>query len=328
MLTLHCRNVSGANGKANRSERGFLVSRYEMTLEDGRISTFRRLSEDEESSERTWYAYVEPNLPSEWFNGETYIDTLNKDAIRRFIETTHDVYYKTLSADFGSVVPSIFTDEPQFAHKSHLRQSSDLQDLFLPWSLDLQDTFKAQYGFDILDRLPELVWDTNNHNSAAMVTRYNYHDHVCERFVSSFMDVMADWTRARRISLIGHMMKEPTLLSQTEALGEAMRCYRNLDMPGIDMLCDLHEYNTAKQATSVARQNGAKGIMSEIVRAPYFTTCLLSHIVLPYLIMYTVRSNKLDIRFCRTQSCWRLAGCFRCSLQSTSLKLGTWKNSK
>ena len=59
-------------------------------------------------------------------------------------------------------------------------------------------------------------------------------------------------------------MEEPFLKTQTGSLGEAMRCYRSLDLPGIDLLCDQFEYNTVKQATSVARQNGSRGAMCEI----------------------------------------------------------------
>ena len=39
--------------------------------------------------------------------------------------------------------------------------------------------------------------------------------------------------------LTGHMMEEPTLKSQTAALGEAMRSYRSFQLPGIDMLLSL-----------------------------------------------------------------------------------------
>jgi hypothetical protein len=44
-------------------------------------------------------------------------------------------------------------------------------------------------------------------------------------------------------------------------------------MPGMDLLVDSIEYNTAKQVSSVARQNGLKGAMSEIygVTHWYFT---------------------------------------------------------
>ena len=42
------------------------------------------------------------------------------------------------------------------------------------------------------------------------------------------------------------MMEEPTLHSQTAALGEAMRSYRSFGLPGIDMLCDYREYTTGQ----------------------------------------------------------------------------------
>jgi hypothetical protein len=78
------------------------------------------------------------------------------------------------------------------------------------------------------------------------------------------MDQIGKWCRENNLILDGHMMEEPTLHSQTTAIGETMRCYRNMGMPGMDLLVDGIEYNTAKQASSVARQNGIRGTMSEI----------------------------------------------------------------
>lgn len=43
-----------------------------------------------------------------------------------------------------------------------------------------------------------------------------------------------------------------------------MRCYKEMELPGIDMLCDNHEYTTAKQAQSVSRQYGRNGVMCEM----------------------------------------------------------------
>jgi hypothetical protein len=254
-----------------------LISRFEITLGNGRLKSYRRLAEGEPSTESTWFVYVEPNPPSEWYNGDTYVDTFNPKAIERFIEITHEVYHSKLASDFGAVVPCIFTDEPQFAHKTTLLKGSDLSNVFMPWSLDMDDTFTSHYGYSLVDKLPELIWDPADNKTPHNTTRYHYHDHVCERFVTSFMDTVAKWSQQRGIALIGHMMKEPTLLSQTQALGEAMRCYRSLDMPGIDMLADLMEYNTAKQASSVARQNGAKGIMSEIYGVTNWTFDFSGH---------------------------------------------------
>lgn len=64
--------------------------------------------------------------------------------------------------------------------------------------------------------------------------------------------------------LTGHMMEEPTLLSQSYAIGETMRHYRSLQLPGIDMLCNATEYTTAKQAQSAAHQYGREGVLSEL----------------------------------------------------------------
>jgi hypothetical protein len=252
-------------GFGARSELGKLLARYDIQLNaTGELLSAKRLKENEEPplGSNVYYAYMEPNIPSPWFNGETYVDTLNSAAISRFIETTHEKYKSTLFKDFGQTVPSIFCDEPQFTHKTQLATGTSRSDIFLPWSQDLPLTFETAYGYEILDKLAEIVW--NLPEDKPSLARYHFHDHVCERFVSAFMDQLAHWCRGNGIALTGHMMEEPFLKTQTGSLGEAMRCYRSLDLPGIDLLCDQFEYNTVKQATSVARQNGSRGAMCEI----------------------------------------------------------------
>ena len=75
---------------------------------------------------------------------------------------------------------------------------------------------------------------------------------------------MGGWCDKNGIALTGHMMEEPTLLSQTSALGEAMRAYRSFTIPGIDMLCAWTEFTTAKQAQSAVHQYGREAMMSEL----------------------------------------------------------------
>ena len=264
-------------GFAARSERGHMLARYEIHLNpDGHLESSRLLEHDEpEEGLNVYYAYLEPNMPSDWYNGRTYVDTLNPAAIARFIHTTHEKYRSRLGAEFGKAVPSIFTDEPQFASKTKLKSALSKEDIFLPWTFDLVETFQKSYGYNPLQRLPELVWDLPNNAPSTM--RYHFQDHVCERFVEAFMDQISNWCRSNGILLIGHMMEEPFLQTQASSLGEAMRCYRNLDMPGVDMLCDQFEFNTVKQASSVARQNGAKGAMSEIYGVSNWTFSFEGH---------------------------------------------------
>ncbi|KAL3292642.1 glycoside hydrolase family 2 [Colletotrichum asianum] len=258
---------SPSSAKPCRSEEGYLLAKFSVTLdENGRLISSRKLNSDEDADPggRVWYAYVEHNPPSPWFNGQTYIDTMSTEAMSRFIESTHEVYKTAVGDRFGSTVPCIFTDEPQVAIKSQLSSPDGLEDIFMPWTQDLPDTFKDAFGSDadLIRGIPELFWDLPGDTPS--LTRYRFHDHVSERFVTSFLDLLSTWCKQNNILLNGHMMEEPTLRLQTTAHGEAMRCYRNQSLPGMDLLNDGVEYNTAKQCTSVARQNGIRGAMSEI----------------------------------------------------------------
>lgn len=39
-----------------------------------------------------WYAYCQSPSPSTWYNNETYVNTLSKAAIDRFIDITYNAY--------------------------------------------------------------------------------------------------------------------------------------------------------------------------------------------------------------------------------------------
>ncbi|MFR5407945.1 MAG: hypothetical protein ACLTGY_04845, partial [Blautia faecis] len=127
------------------------------------------------------------------------------------------------------------------------------------------DTYKEKYGVNLLEVVPELLWELPGATYGAYsVHRLLYHDHLTEGVVSAYCDTIADWCEAHNIAMTGHYMSEPTLYSQTLRLGEAMRCYRKQQLPGVDILCGDPEYSTIKQAVSVARQNGREGVVSEL----------------------------------------------------------------
>ncbi|MCD7774611.1 MAG: hypothetical protein LUH40_03385 [Clostridiales bacterium] len=258
---VYSRCEGGRNGK------GTLLAVYDVTLdEDGFLAAYKRLDpnkrETENSGSDRWYAYLEVCSPSKWYNNQTYVDTLNKNAVRRFTEITHERYKQFLRDDFGGAVPAIFTDEPQFVKKGTLNGSFDKTDVNLPWTESTVRSYENRFGENILDFLPELFWDLPDNRISAH--RYRYHECIAEDFASSFSDTCGDWCRKNGIYLTGHMMEEPTLKSQTSALGEAMRSYRSFDFPGIDMLCGNIELTTAKQAQSAARQFGREGVLSEL----------------------------------------------------------------
>jgi len=238
------------------------LARFRVRLEDGYLADYERLPLDKlpPDTSMIWDAYMEIAGDSAWFNNQAYVDTLNKKAIDRFIEETHDKYQARLGEHFGKTIPSIFTDEPQFSHKQTLTNSDAKRMVSMPFTTDFDETYREQYGESILDFLPELVWEKTTPSKA----RYQYHDHICARFTQAFADNIGQWCEKNGIMLTGHMMHEESLAAQTAALGETMRAYRSFQLPGIDMLCDRREFSTAKQAQSAVHQYGREGLLSEL----------------------------------------------------------------
>jgi hypothetical protein len=258
----------GEEGETETPFRGFprlhgtLVSRYDVELDAGScLKSYRRLKDGESASGRLWYAYFEVQPPTTDIS-QTYVDTLNPRAIQEFARVTYDVYKDHVGKYFGGVVPAIFTDEPQYATETTLSFAGGLQDIILPWTDDFAETFSLACGSDILDALPEIIWNLPEGFSRS---RFLYHDHVAERYVGAFCDTLGAWCEKNNIMFTGHIMSEGSLSGQTMRSGEAMRAYRSFQLPGIDVL-GLHklEYTTAKQAQSSARQQGAPGVLSEL----------------------------------------------------------------
>ena len=241
-----------------------LLACYDVMLDgDGFLASYRRIGKDDPAQGDKWYATQKIGEPDSWYNGQTYVDTLNPDAIRRFIEVTHEQYKKAVGDEFDKTVPAIFTDEPQFERKRTLENSFDRSmRAKLPWTDAVPDVYRKLYGADVLDTLPELFWELPA--SAPSLHRYRYHDCIAELFASSFADTVGGWCRENHIALTGHMMEESSLHAQCSALGEAMRSYRGFGLPGSDMLCNWHEFSTAKQAQSAVHQFGREGMLSEL----------------------------------------------------------------
>jgi len=252
-----------ASAGKSRSENGDLLARFDVKLnEGGYLEGYKVLSEGEEAENDLWYVYLETPLETPRFNNQTYVDTLSSEAIGEFIKVTYERYKEALGDDLGKAAPAMFTDEPQFMSKAIPTSPFAKNDIVLPFTVDFDDTYFNTYGDHIISKIPELVWDLSD--GRASVARYRYHDHICQRFTEAFCDQCGKWCEENGLMLTGHMMNEPTLNSQTKSVGEAMRSYRNFQLPGIDMLHSAREFNTAKQAQSAVHQYGREGMMSEL----------------------------------------------------------------
>ncbi len=203
---------------------------------------------------------VKLDEPSPWYNGQTYLDTMSKEAVREFIRKGYAPYAKEVGEHFGSVVPGIFTDEPNYGHGGKAWKA-------IAWTDILPAEFKKRYGYDVLDWLPALFYEMDD--PKAVRARVHYRDLVTALFVENFSGQIGKWCGEHNLLFTGHVLAEETLESQTKVVGAAMRFYEHMQAPGIDILTEArwglgYEYDTAKQCESVRRQMGRKWMLSEL----------------------------------------------------------------
>lgn len=177
-----------------------------------------------------------------------YIDILNKDVVKAFIEVTHEKYYEHFKDEFGNGMPGFFTDEPQFAREH------------IPWSNILPQEFDSRYGYDLFDWLPALFIECEGYEKF----RYDYWALVNELYVKSFGEQIYNWCEEHNCKLTGHSIQEDNFLWQMYCCAGVMPFYEYMHTPGMDWLTRrIDSPMVPKQVSSVANQLGKKFVLSE-----------------------------------------------------------------
>lgn len=263
LLTPNAREDAVAYEQAVKTGEPWLYAAYDIVLDDkDYLLSCRVMEETTQPAGKKWYAYILTNESTPWYNNQAYVDTLSKEAMDRFIELTYEGYKKAVGDRFGTTVPAIFTDEPQFNMRSFLRFSGENQTAELPWTLGLPEFYRQQTGENLQKDIPYLFWEMAEGGSQS--ARYRFTDCVSELFCRCFMDNCGKWCEENGLYMTGHMMLEPTLELQSWAIGDVMRAYRSFTLPGMDILCERMEFSTAKQVQSTVHQYGREGMSSEL----------------------------------------------------------------
>lgn len=165
-------------------------------------------------------------------------DILGRDAVRAFIEITHEAYYRRLSDYFGSTIIAFFTDEPSpFGRNPSVAGA-------LPWTPELD--------FEGIC-LPALF--SGRHQGAGK-SKLRYEEKIRELLSENFYGQLSRWCEAHGIALTGH----PHLSGDIEY-------EKHFHIPGQDIVWRMNgpEYNLdspdsvyAKCASDAARHRGAR----------------------------------------------------------------------
>ncbi len=244
-------------------EGGTVLARFAVIVKDETLSSCRRLEAKGKvslrDSERLLTAFVCLAEETPWHNNQTYLDTMNPEAVARFIEVTYDTYYREVGQYFGQEIPAIFTDEPYYGNYASLPEKNSW---LFGWTDALAKVFQERYGYDLLEHLPELLF--NLPKGVLPKTRRDFFDCLTYLFTTAYGKQIGDWCEKHGLAFTGHLLAEDTLSSQTSCAGACMRFYEHMQIPGIDQLTEHRNvFDTAKQMTSIARQFGKRWRLSE-----------------------------------------------------------------
>lgn len=207
---------------------------------------------------------IVPDAPNSSYNGNTYIDTMSRAAVNRFIELTHERYKACCGDRLGTSIKGIFTDEPHRGHAmDDCTQIDGIKRCSMCWTDNFYDEFEKRYGYRADAVLPELFYRPKGERFAPV--KRDWFDLADNLFLERFAMPINDWCNANNIVFTGHVLHEDSLSNQSVPHGSLMRFYEYMGIPGVDVLTEHNRcYWIVKQLASVARQLGKKWMLSEL----------------------------------------------------------------
>lgn len=210
--------------------------------------------------EKWQYVLCKVAVGNAWFNGTCWVDLLNPDMVKAFIDCTYKPYAQRYAKHDRNILRGIFTDEPQYNPRWCVDDANPM-----PFSPTILDAFIQQHGYDLREHLPSLY---ENINAQSPRVRLHYFRTLARQMESSFTKQLADYCADNDLTFTGHYNGEQTFMSVIQNVGNMMIQYRHMQQPGIDHLGlsfgRMHDIHSMRCLSSVANQYGRKRRLSEM----------------------------------------------------------------
>ncbi len=202
-----------------------------------------------------------------------YIDTLNPESTRRFIELTHDRYKTAVGQHFGSTVPGFYTDEPAM-HYYHV----GIDNYVVPWTSQMFAIFRRRRGYDLRPWLPALYL---NMGAQTARVRYDFWRTLTEQYAETYYGQIRKWCEENNVLFTGHLLFEEWLRMHARCEGNLFRYLEKLHIVGVDHLypkvgtkAEPAEHVALKVASSAAHQFGSTRLLCESMGGSYWDCTL------------------------------------------------------
>ena len=147
-------------------------------------------------------------------------DYLSPEAVRQFIDWTHEQYKKWIGDEFGKTVLGFRGDEPDFA--------------YTPWTPKMVEEFQARKGYDPTPWLASLLARTQTVRERRF--RADYWDVWSELFATNFFQQQAEWCAENGLAHITHLNNDHNMPVCVRAEGNFFRDLSRVQVPGVDAI--------------------------------------------------------------------------------------------
>lgn len=178
-----------------------------------------------------------------------FFDPCSREAVKTFLDTTHERYARTNGEEFGISVFGMFSDEVGLLSP-------------VPWSSRLPEAFEARNGYSLLEALPgiyEPSWP------GVSKLRYDLYETAHELFRESYHHQVASWCEKHRLM---YATEVPSMRHSTQRFSHIPGGDTAHEKLGKSLEWIYDEYirnyrSNAKAVSSLARQLNRKYAMIE-----------------------------------------------------------------
>lgn len=182
-------------------------------------------------------------------DGDPNVNYLSPEAVKLFVQDTHEAYYKNFPEAFGSVITTTFFDEPTM-YRAQGRM----------WTDDFNDKFMFRFGFSPEVLYPALWYDIGPYTAVARNYLFGMRASL---YAEGFMKTIDDWAEAHGIISTGHQDQEE-VVNPVSVSGDLMLDGKYMGMPGIDKIGGNRPAEDFYKVVSSSANNWGKTyVMSE-----------------------------------------------------------------
>jgi hypothetical protein len=187
-----------------------------------------------EAPEGVWRIYVSCLTRNAGYH-RSYINMLDANSCKVFIDTVYEAHYARYKEDFGKTIAGFFSDEPELGNDHIYSMGKTLgTDMDLPWGQEMEQELKERLGESWRSWLP-LLWENDFDDDKTATVRYAYMDAVTRLVEKNFSLQIGHWCRERGVEYIGHLIEDNNQHSRLgSSLGHFYRGLSGQDMSGID----------------------------------------------------------------------------------------------